>query len=87
MDHLGVQVESEAELTALREQVAARRSPPSINPTRSAVMRAPISTGQLIRKELPGKLSIPSKQFRFTAKQNARRQALAAPPRRPWIRD
>ena len=75
VDHLGVQVESETELTALRDQVAAAEIDALDQPMRSAAMRAPTSTGRPIRKELRGKRFIRSTRFRL--RRNERTQTSA----------
>ena len=45
VDHLGVQVESETELTTLRKQVSAARLLCSTSRIRHVAMRGPINTG------------------------------------------
>jgi catechol 2,3-dioxygenase-like lactoylglutathione lyase family enzyme len=83
IDHLGVQVDSDEELSALRKQGPTRNWPRLINPTRRAATPARINTGRRIRRGLLGRPSIRSIQFQFTVTRPGRRRTLAAVPRQP----
>ena len=85
IDHLGIQVESDEQLTALREQVTGAQIVAQDQANADVATLARISTGRPIRRGSRGRLSTPSMPFRFTATRTASRRAPAATPRRSSI--
>lgn len=79
IDHLGVQVDSDTELSGLRERVAAAEIQALDQPSPIVAMPVLISIGPPTRRALPGRLFIRSIPFRYTAMQAGRSKPIAVP--------